>query len=71
MYLCICNAVRESDIDAAIADGVSSFREFAKRTGCSGVCGTCGEDAEALFQSRIGAHRSSRLTLGFGVLEYA
>jgi bacterioferritin-associated ferredoxin len=53
MYLCICNAVRESEIDQAVSAGVTKFAEFAARTGCASTCGTCREDAEAMFKQAV------------------
>ncbi len=60
MYLCICNAVRESEIDQAISAGVTKFAEFAARTGCASTCGTCREDAEALFKHALQAQVQKR-----------
>lgn len=41
MYVCICNAVTDHAIRAAAADGVRSFAELRRRTGCSDCCGSC------------------------------
>jgi len=71
MILCICNVVRDADIDTAIRDGVRSFKEFTQRTGCSGVCGTCSEDAEALFYTRLRLFRAERRESIFGVVACA
>lgn len=45
MYVCICNAVPESAIDALVAEGVTCFEEIQAITGCSGTCGSCYEHA--------------------------
>jgi len=71
MILCICNVVRDADIDTAIHDGVRSFKEFTLRTGCSGVCGTCSEEAEALFYSRLKMFRAERRQSIFGTVPCA
>ncbi len=68
MILCICNVVRDADIDTAIESGVRSFKEFAQRTGCSGVCGTCLEDAETLFHARLKLFRAERRESIFGTV---
>jgi bacterioferritin-associated ferredoxin len=70
MYLCVCNAVREIEIDRALDAGVANFAEFSKRTGCSGECGTCREDAEALFNEAMKDRRISKL-LPVPVLSFA
>ena len=71
MILCICNVVRDADIDTAIRAGVRSFKEFTQRTGCSGVCGTCSEDAEALFYTRLKLFRAERRESIFGAVACA
>ena len=41
MYICICHAVNDSAIRAAVNEGVSSFRDLSTRTGCGTQCGSC------------------------------
>ena len=41
MYVCICNAVTESDIRRAAEGGVRNMRQLQKETGCSAGCGSC------------------------------
>jgi bacterioferritin-associated ferredoxin len=60
MYVCICNAIRESDLETAIARGTKRFAEFSQETGCSGTCGTCKEDAESLFNAALKAHKDGQ-----------
>jgi bacterioferritin-associated ferredoxin len=43
MYVCICNAVTESDIHSAVQDGVRDIDQLAHQTGCSTGCGCCAE----------------------------
>ncbi len=49
MYVCLCNAVTDSDIREAVADGVRSMRELSRRTGCSGNCGRCAPTAREVL----------------------
>jgi bacterioferritin-associated ferredoxin len=70
MYLCICNAIRESAVEQAVAAGVSQFAEFARTSGCASVCGTCREDAESLFQQALMAKKRSK-PCGIPVLHFA
>jgi bacterioferritin-associated ferredoxin len=69
MYLCICNAVRESDLHAAVAAG-RSFAEFSAQTGCAGTCGTCLEDAQSLYQQAKSELKASK-PFGLPVLAFA
>ena len=41
MYICICNAVKDSAIRDAVGEGVSDFRDLSFRTGCGTQCGSC------------------------------
>jgi len=41
MYICICHAVTDADIDKAVIGGASSFRDLSNATGCGTQCGCC------------------------------
>ena len=41
MYLCVCRAVRESEVDYAIDQGCRTFKDISDKTGCSKECGQC------------------------------
>lgn len=41
MYVCLCRAVTEADIDAALAEGAFSASEVIERSGASTGCGGC------------------------------
>lgn len=41
MYVCLCNAVTESDIKAAAAEGASTVDDLANELGLGTNCGTC------------------------------
>lgn len=71
MYICICNAVKESAIEQAVATGTRCFDEFSKRTGCSQVCGTCKCDAQALFSEALAAQRRPTRKFEVQVAAYA
>lgn len=49
MYVCVCNAVTDSEIRAAHAQGVRSVSELRETTGVASCCGACEETAEALL----------------------
>lgn len=53
MYICLCNAVTDSDIRRAVADGVRTFSELQARTGCSDCCGCCEPDARATLDTAL------------------
>ena len=41
MYVCVCNAVTESHIGEAVAQGCHSMRELRKQLGVGECCGRC------------------------------
>ena len=63
MYVCICNAVTDSDIRKAVDGGVRNFKQLSKTTDCGNSCGCCKEMAvdilqQALVVKRKGRHQS-------------
>ncbi|KAB2899305.1 MAG: (2Fe-2S)-binding protein [Xanthomonadales bacterium] len=55
MYVCICNALTDRDIRAAVAEGTSTFADLRDSTGCSGCCGNCEDVARAVFDEAVTA----------------
>ncbi len=51
MYVCICKAVRESDLHAACAAGVRDMAVLRSRFDIASGCGKCGREARALLDS--------------------
>ncbi|HEU4665648.1 MAG TPA: (2Fe-2S)-binding protein [Dokdonella sp.] len=49
MYVCICNAVTDRAIREAAENGVQTFAELRRRTGCSDCCGNCEALASQIF----------------------
>lgn len=45
MYVCVCNAVTESDIRAARDRGIDSIDRLREVTGVASCCGACEETA--------------------------
>ena len=41
MYVCICHAVTERQVAAAIADGATTEDDVGDRTGAGTTCGGC------------------------------
>jgi bacterioferritin-associated ferredoxin len=41
MYLCICRAVSEKEIERVVAEGKTSFEAICSATGAASCCGTC------------------------------
>ena len=41
MYVCVCKAVTDHAIRAAVQNGTTSVSGLRKRLGCTGQCGRC------------------------------
>jgi len=62
MYICICNAVTETDIQQAVDEGVNSFRDLSFKTGCGTQCGSCVKLARQVMDqalTSVGARKSA------------
>ena len=57
MYVCICNAVTDSDIRNAVDDGVHTLKQLKRTTGCAGSCGCCKEMAVDVLQQALAEKR--------------
>ena len=51
MYICSCNAVTESQIQALAEQGVKTMRELGMVNACSTTCGCCYERAEEVLKA--------------------
>ncbi|PLC55622.1 hypothetical protein CR155_00770 [Pollutimonas nitritireducens] len=45
MFICICNAITERQVQAAVADGASSMADLQGQLGVATSCGCCAETA--------------------------
>ena len=46
MYICVCNAVTDSDIKRAVENGANSMQHLKSSLGVSTNCGSCSCDAK-------------------------
>ena len=58
MYVCICNAVTESQIREAADAGVTNLWDLQAKLGVATNCGSCKETAASI----LGAKRQKRRT---------
>ncbi len=52
MYVCICNAVAETAISEAMADGASSMEALRARLGVGAGCGSCDAVVESMLRQQ-------------------
>jgi bacterioferritin-associated ferredoxin len=52
MYVCLCEALDDRDIDAAIARGCRTVADLARDCGAGADCGACCQDLARRLRSR-------------------
>ncbi len=52
MYVCICNAVTDREIEAAVDAGARRLRDLRRGLGVAGRCGKCAAQAKDILQAR-------------------
>lgn len=60
MYVCICNAVTDTDIRQAVDDGVRNFKQLRQATGCANTCGSCSKTAAEVLQQALATQRNAQ-----------
>jgi len=63
MYICICKAIREREIDAAVRAGARRPADVFRACGKSPQCGTCACDMRDRIANAIARERSMEPTL--------
>lgn len=51
MYVCVCNAITETQVLESVASGVSTLEDLQMETGVGNCCGCCTETARAYLPS--------------------
>jgi len=46
MFICVCNAITERDVHAAVAGGARSLSDLQGQLGLASCCGACAELAQ-------------------------
>ena len=65
MYVCVCNAVTDSDIRQAVDEGVRNLKQLKRNTGCSSTCGCCREAASEVLQQALAEKREASTLFPF------
>lgn len=59
MFICICNAITEKQVKAAVAAGAHTLRQLQAELGVASCCGCCAETAtDYLPGGRYAAHQT-------------
>ncbi len=65
MYVCICNAVTESDIKKAVKDGANCLHHLETKLGVSNQCGSCRCEASSCLERALEKEMSSSDLIAF------
>ncbi|MGB3289579.1 MAG: (2Fe-2S)-binding protein [Burkholderiaceae bacterium] len=72
MFICICNAITERQVQAAVAEGASTLSDLQGQLGVAACCGCCAETAsEYLPGGRYAGQASTRQEAGTLVADAA
>ncbi len=63
MYVCICNAITETELRASMDNGARTLEDLQLDTGVAGCCGTCADAAEALLATHCPGHAACHAAL--------
>lgn len=53
MLVCVCNGVSDRDIESALQDGASSYKEVRSALGIGSCCGQCKPYAKEMVGEKI------------------
>jgi len=53
MYVCLCKGITDRDIERAVEEGASSFREVRDQLGVSTQCGKCARLARVIVNDSL------------------
>lgn len=53
MYVCVCHAVTDRDIECAVAEGCCSLRELREQLGVGQTCGRCARCARETMKDSL------------------
>ena len=53
MYVCLCRAVTDTDIAAAVDAGVNDLQQLEEHMGVGAGCGSCREMAQHLIDQQL------------------
>jgi bacterioferritin-associated ferredoxin len=57
MYVCICNAVTDSQIIEAQQNGLTTMQEITRHLGVGNCCGRCVETAKDVLRENAGVQK--------------
>ena len=65
MYVCVCKAVTESDINNAVKDGANCLHHLKTKLGVTAQCGSCACDATSCLEKALEQEMGSATLVSF------
>ena len=65
MYICVCNAVTETDIKKAVKGGANCLHHLETKLGVSNQCGSCRCDAVSCLERALEKEMGSADLISF------
>ena len=62
MIICVCKAVSDRHIRAAVREGATRLQEVSRRTGLGTCCGKCIPEAKATLSASLDSQNASGLS---------
>jgi bacterioferritin-associated ferredoxin len=57
MYVCVCLAVTDQEVERAIAEGATTREEVTRVCKAGGDCGACHGQIETMIEDRCGSQK--------------
>ena len=71
MIVCVCKAVSDRQIRAAVKGGADCLRDLTRDLGVGTCCGKCLPEAKAALSASLEAHEAARAALFSPATEFA
>jgi bacterioferritin-associated ferredoxin len=66
MFVCVCNAVSDTQIEDAVDAGVTSFEAIQEQLGVANTCGTCACEVKQILSTKLNSALASRAAANQG-----
>ncbi|WP_274584570.1 (2Fe-2S)-binding protein [Neisseria leonii] len=67
MFVCICNAVTDRQIQETVAAGAATLGDLQAQLGVATCCGSCSDLAASFLNGAAQSHNASSVTAGIKV----
>lgn len=65
MYVCVCNAVTETDIKKAVKEGANCLHHLESKLGVNSQCGACVCDASSCLERELESEMNNASLVAF------